>query len=176
MKSKNLIQKSLVKAKLLKIQKHIIENRYDYIVPGCNDKSYLSLAVIAEKLNYPGFDNYETALIIHHKDKFRVFAEKQNYPIPKFVNDIKKINTLKLPIVIKPADSHSGRGINKFETYQDIEKYLKNSKNYLIKDNIIAEEFVRGKLYSHSSFIKNKKIIVDFFVNEYSTIYPFQVK
>ena len=27
----------------------IIENKYDYIVPGCNDRSYLSLAKIAEK-------------------------------------------------------------------------------------------------------------------------------
>jgi hypothetical protein len=40
---------------------------------------------------------------------------------------------------------------------------------------VIAEEFIDGKLYSHSAFIKNGKIVVDFFVNEYCTVYPYQV-
>lgn len=154
---------------------NIIENGYDYVVPGCNDRSYLSLAQIAEKLNYQGFDKYETVLIIHHKDKFRAFAESHNYPVPKAVNDFSKINTLKFPIIIKPVDSFSGKGTNKAENIQDVLKYWNEAKEFSKSGSVVAEEFVEGKLYSHSAFIKNKKIVVDFFVNEYCTIYPYQV-
>ncbi|QFR42550.1 ATP-grasp domain-containing protein [Sulfurimonas xiamenensis] len=157
------------------LHKHIIENKYDFIVPGCNDRSYLSLAEIAEKLNYSGFDKYETVLTVHHKDKFRAFAETKNYPVPKAVNDISKVNTLNFPIIIKPVDSFSGKGTNRVETLQDVEKYWNEAKEFSKTGAVVAEEFVEGKLYSHSAFIKNKKIVVDFFVNEYCTVYPYQV-
>lgn len=157
------------------LYKHIVENKYDFIIPGCNDRSYLSLAQIAEKLNYPGFDKYETVLTIHYKDKFRAFGETKNYPIPKAVNNISKANTLNFPIIIKPVDSFSGKGTNKVETLQDVEKYWNKAKSFSKTGAVVAEEFVEGKLYSHSAFIKNKKIVVDFFVNEYCTVYPYQV-
>jgi carbamoylphosphate synthase large subunit len=157
------------------LEKHIIENKYDFIVPGCNDRSYLSLAQTAEKLNYPGFDKYETVLTIHHKDKFRAFAESHNYPVSKAVNDFSKIDSLKFPIIIKPVDSFSGKGTNKVEKLEDVKKYWGEAQEFSTTGDIVAEEFVEGKLYSHSAFIKNKKIVVDFFVNEYCTVYPYQV-
>ncbi len=157
------------------LYKNIIENKYDYIIPGCNDRSYISLAKIAEKLNYPGYDKYETVLTIHHKDKFRYFAESHNYPVPKAVNDFSRIDSLKFPIIIKPVDSFSGKGTNKVENIQHALKYWNKAKEFSKSGTVIAEEFVEGKLYSYSAFIKNKKIIVDFFVNEYCTVYPYQV-
>jgi carbamoylphosphate synthase large subunit len=157
------------------LQKHIEEKKYDYIVPGCNDRSYLSLAQITEKLNYPGFDKYETVLTIHHKDKFRAFAESHNYPVPKAVSEFSKISSLNFPIIIKPVDSFSGKGTNKVENIEDTKKYWNEAKEFSTTGDIVAEEFVEGKLYSHSAFIKNKKIVVDFFVNEYCTMYPYQV-
>jgi biotin carboxylase len=154
---------------------HIFEKSYDFIVPGCNDRSYLSLAEVAEKLKYPGFDNYETVLTIHQKDKFRAFAEALSYPVPKAVNDMRKVYTLKFPIIIKPVDSFSGKGTNKVESLEDVEFFWKEAEKFSKISTVVAEEFVEGKLYSHSAFIKNKKIVVDFFVNEYCTVYPYQV-
>jgi hypothetical protein len=37
------------------------------------------------------------------------------------------------------------------------------------------EEFATGQLYSHSAFLKNGKITIDFFVNEYCTVNSYQV-
>lgn len=157
------------------LSEHILKSDYDGIVPGCNDRSYLSLAKVAEKSNYPGFDNFETVLIIHHKDKFRAYAELHNYPVSKAINDINNIYTLSFPIIIKPVDSFSGKGINKVENIEEVELFWKEAESYSVSGAVVAEEFVEGKLYSHSAFIKNKKIVVDFFVNEYCTVYPYQV-
>ncbi|WP_428739268.1 ATP-grasp domain-containing protein [Sulfurimonas sp.] len=157
------------------LSSHILENKYNFLVPGCNDRSYLTLSEIAEKLGYPGFDKYDTTLTIHHKDKFRSYAESKHYPIPKATDTISNIENLKFPIIIKPVDSFSGKGTNKVETVAQVHKYWEEAKMFSQTGKVIAEEFVDGKLYSHSAFIKNKKIIIDFFVNEYCTVYPYQV-
>lgn len=155
--------------------KHISETDYDRIVPGCNDRSYMSLAYVAEKLNFKGYDSYETVLTIHHKDRFRAFAERQNYPIPKAINNPDQIELLKFPVLIKPIDSFSGKGVYKVSTHEEFKTYWEEAKKFSPTGFVVAEEFVEGKLYSHSAFIKNKKIVVDFFVNEYCTVYPYQV-
>ena len=157
------------------LYEHIMENNYDGIVPGCNDRSYLSLSSIAEKMKFPGFDSYETVLTIHHKDKFRIFAEVKNYPIPKAITSIKQLHTLTFPILIKPIDSFSGKGIYKAYSVDEVANFWQKAQEYSPSGSVVAEEFVEGKLYSHSVFIKNGKIIVDFFVNEYCTVYPYQV-
>ena len=157
------------------LYKHIAENNYDGIVPGCNDRAYLSLAFVADKMNFSGFDSYETVLTIHHKDKFRAFAEKKKYPIPKTISNINQVDQLRFPILIKPVDSFSGKGINKVNTVEEVKEYWKEAKQFSSNGLVVAEEFVEGKLFSHSAFIKNKKIIVDFFVNEYCTVYSYQV-
>ena len=162
-------------ADITTLYQHIVKKKYFAIVPGCNDRSYLSLAKIAEQLNYPGFDKYNTVLTIHHKDKFRVFAEEHHYSVPKAINDIQEVYKLKFPIIIKPIDSFSGKGINKAESIEEVNFFWKEAEKFSTNGNIIAEEFIEGKLYSHSAFIKNKKIVVDFFVNEYCTVYPYQV-
>ena len=154
---------------------HIAEANYDGIVPGCNDRAYLSLAYVAEKLNFPGFDSYDTVLTIHHKDRFRVFAEGKGYPIPKAISNIDQIDKLRFPILVKPVDSFSGKGINKAASAEELKVHWKEAEKFSSNGLVVAEEFVEGKLFSHSAFIKNKKIVVDFFVNEYCTVYPYQV-
>jgi len=154
---------------------HMMNSKYDYILPGCNDQSYVSLAYIAEKLHFKGFDPYETVLKIHHKDKFKELAKIYNYPVPKYVNKLEEVHTLKFPIIIKPVDSFSGKGISRVESDENIEAYWKLAEKFSGNSGVVAEEFIEGKLYSHSAFIKNKKIIIDFFVNEYCTVYPYQV-
>ncbi len=158
------------------LYEHISKSNYDGVVPGCNDRSYMSLAEVGEKIGgLTGFDSFETASIIHYKDKFRKFAEKRDYPIPKAIDDLNKYKVLNFPVLVKPVDSFSGKGINKANTPKELETYWAEAQKFSTNSLVVAEEFVEGKLYSHSAFIKNKKIIVDFFVNEYCTVYPYQV-
>ncbi len=157
------------------LHRHIANNAYAGIIPGCNDRSYISLAYVAQKMDFPGFDSYETVLTIHHKDKFRKFAEEMKYPIPKAVVDIDQIGKLNFPVLVKPVDSFSGKGMNKANTIEELELYWREAEKFSQTGSVVAEEFVEGNLYSHSVFIKNKKIVVDFFVNEYCTVYPYQV-
>lgn len=57
----------------------------DAVCSGCNDFALLSTAYVCEKLRLPGHDSFETALQIHHKDKYRALAEKLGIATPRAV-------------------------------------------------------------------------------------------
>jgi formate-dependent phosphoribosylglycinamide formyltransferase (GAR transformylase) len=41
--------------------------------------------------------------------------------------------------------------------------------------NVVVEEFIEGNLHSHSAFLQDGHIGFDFFVDEFCTVYPYQV-
>ena len=144
----------------------------DYLVSGCNDVSYLSASWVAEALGYSGFDSYETTQIIHEKYKFRALCKDKNYPSPQYVTSFEQAGMLNFPVLFKPTSSFSGKGI---ECYQTIEELTAAMTEHTDSGSFVIEEFVEGALFSHSAFIKDGDILVDFFVNEYCTVYPYQV-
>lgn len=155
------------------------KEKVDYLCPSCNDYSYLSCSWVAEQCGLPGYDSYETTVTIHNKNEFRNFAEKHGIPIPKarkaaFVKE-KDLSHLKFPLLVKPVDSFSGRGITKIYSNEQIVDAIKSAiDNSRVQDAVI-EEFVEGTLHSHSAFIRKGRIVLEFFVDEFCTVYPYQV-
>lgn len=165
------------KEKLLQL---CIDEKFDFIVPSCNDYAYNSASYVATKLNkYNGFDSYETTLLLHTKNAFRNFLLKNNLPSPKVmhVNKDLEYNTLdmKFPLLVKPDDSFSGKGITKINIENELDEAIQIAIQASKNDKIVIEEFVEGTLHSHSAFIQNGEIIIDFFVDEYCSVYPYQV-
>jgi formate-dependent phosphoribosylglycinamide formyltransferase (GAR transformylase) len=153
--------------------------KFDYVVPTCNDYSYLSCAWFAERLGYPGFDDFKIAQIIHTKNEFRLIAQKYDLPSPWAKqcskNNAIDIGGLNYPLLVKPIDSFSGRGVTKVLDSTALYDAVNVARQSSRSGEIVLEEFVGGELYSHSAFIHNREIIVDFFVDEFCTVYPYQV-
>lgn len=165
------------KKKLLELCQN--EN-FDFLVPSCNDYAYNSASYVATKLNkFFGFDHWDKTNLLHTKSGFRNFTLKNNLSVPRAIEYSKSIDTnnldLTFPLLIKPDDSFSGKGVTKVVDKRLLKEAIdiaeKNSKN----GKVIIEEFVEGNLYSHSAFIQDGKILIDFFVSEYCTVYPYQV-
>jgi hypothetical protein len=153
--------------------------KFDYVIPSCNDFSYMSCAWVAENLGYPGFDEYSVAQIIHTKNEFRRITQQYNWPAPranrlKVGHAIDFIN-LKYPLLVKPTDSFSGRGVSKIVDESELSNAIISARNASRSGEIVLEEFVEGDLYSHSAFIQNSQIVADFFVDEFCSVYPYQV-
>lgn len=154
----------------------------DYLIPSCNDYSYMASSWVAEHLGFPGFDSYQTAEILHNKHLFRAFTYKHGLPIPKFMefkfidSQLESLTTnLKFPVLVKPVDSFSGRGVTKAYDINELKDAIAHAKINSRSEQIILEEYVDGPLYSHSAFIKDRNIVFDVFANEYCTVYPYQV-
>ena len=157
------------------LEKVFIEHGYDYLVPGCTDLSYLSSVKVAKSLGLPGYDSDEISQIIFNKKNFRQWSSLHGISSPAYTDSIDEINTLAFPILAKPVDLFSGRGILKFESMLAAKDDFINKATGLNHEKYIFEEFVSGNLYSHSAFIRNRKIESDFFVKEYCTVNPYQV-
>jgi predicted ATP-grasp superfamily ATP-dependent carboligase len=146
---------------------------FDFLVPSCNDYSYLSASKVANSLGFPGFDTNETTAILHTKKLFRERTAKFNLRAPKTISDLSY--DLPFPYLIKPVDSYSGRGVTLVNSVEEISEAIKVATEASRTGEFIIEEYVRGTLHSCSAFISKNKIYTDFFVDEYCTTYPYQV-
>lgn len=148
------------------------EKKFDFLIPSCNDFAYISGSYIAEKLCLPGYDTHKVANKIFQKNYFRKFLIKNKIPSPKYIN---LNNKIAYPFLIKPVDSFSGKGIAKIANLKELDCAMKTSIINSRSKKVLAEEYIDGSLHSHSAFIKDKKIIMNFFVDEFCTAYKYQV-
>ncbi|HEU5046867.1 MAG TPA: ATP-grasp domain-containing protein [Rickettsiales bacterium] len=144
------------------------QKEYDYIVPGCTDVSYVTSCHIANRFGRPGFNGLETLPLFQDKAAYRLNCLQNGIPAPAFTRSFEEAKGLHFPLLVKPVDSFSGRGIVKVGNPAELTQPQGGGE-------YIYEEFVEGKLYSHSAIIKGGRILIDFFVNEYCTVYPYQV-
>ena len=167
------------KEKILEIAK---KNSVDAIVQCCNDFGVYTAAYVAEKLNLPGYDSYETTLTLHNKDRFKKFAKENNILSPiseSFSNEQTAVNYIRkcaYPIIIKPTDCSAGNGIhradNESEAIHCIKEALKKSRAKCI----VIEPFITGSQHGFCTFLKNKKVVAVCSNNEYSFLNPYRVE
>lgn len=156
-------------------RKIITDHQIDFLVPGCNDRSYMVCAEINHDGRFPGFDPLETAEIINNKKKFRTFASLHHLPIPKMLS-AQEIGT-RWPVIVKPVDAFSGRGVSLVRENQshDLATAIKLAREASSTETYIVEDYVEGQLYSHTAFIQSGKIVADHIVEEHGTVNPFVV-
>lgn len=151
------------------------------ICPCCNDFSALSAAYAAEKLKLPGHDPYQTAIIIHHKDKYRRFARAHDIPTPKAVGGgstkevLSGIESLSFPVIIKPVDLSGGKGITVVNTKTEIPPAITKALNISKAKRVVVEEFITGTRHGFSTFIRDKKVGFYFSDNEHYYLNPYMV-
>jgi len=147
----------------------------DYLVPGGNDLSYEVCSEINEDGRFYNIDPIEVNDTINNKEKFREFSQANELHVPKLLQ-VEEIEHY-LPVIVKPVDAYSGHGMtiirdadkNKIKDAIDKAIEYSRSKNYLI------EEYVEGQLFSHSAFITDGEIGIDFIVEEHCVVNEYAV-
>lgn len=153
----------------------IKELKIDHIVPGCNDRSYQICAELNDDGKYKGIDSQFVTETILHKEKFRIFAETVGLPVPGLLEQNSVPATW--PVIVKPVDAYSGRGMTVLRE-QDQEHWpgaITKAREFSHTGTCMVEQYIEGQLYSHSAFIRDQKIYLDFIVEEHSTANPFTV-
>lgn len=145
----------------------------DYVVPGCNDRSYQACAEVNAQKPYYGIDSVSTTQAINNKKKFRELSEEIGIPVPQVFEKVGQIQSW--PVIVKPVDAYSGRGISIVNSEKEIPEAKLLAERFSHTKQYIAEEFITGQLYSHSAFIKKQKITTDFIVMEHGSANPFVV-
>ena len=160
------------------VESVFLNEKYNYIVPSCNDESYFSGSHVASKYNLPGYDSIENTKIIQNKKFFREKVQNFSSHSPRFQVLFKgeEFNDeLHLPLIVKPSESDTGKGIKIILDKSHLSSAIKNAKKASRDGQAILEEFFTGSLHSVSIFFDNLKPKFIFFVDEYCTDYEFAV-
>jgi hypothetical protein len=160
------------------LKKQVKKNKIELVLPGCNDVSYSMASLFNEEFNTNlNIESPSVDFLLNNKDAFKQFAQQIRLKVPNKIK-VNEISTSNFsPIIIKPTDSFSGKGVTVIHDYDQldidtaIEFAVSNSKS----KGYVIEEFVQGQLYSHSCFIIDGKIQQDFIVEEHCIYYPFAV-
>lgn len=151
------------------------------VCSSCNDFAYLSAAYVCEQLGFSGYDNYDTARMLHHKDSFRDILKRLQLPCPQTWimhkdEDAEFIShAVQYPVIIKPVDMCGGVGMTKCDSETELLEGLKLVYRHTREDTVVVEEYLEGTNHGCITFIKNRKVIFHMIDNEYHDYTRFAV-
>lgn len=134
------------------------------ITTACTDQALLTIAQASEELGLPCYISYKTALNVTNKTHMKAVLINNGIPTAKyFVTD--KVSTenrsqLTYPIVVKPVDCNSSKGVVKIYSESSLQKALKEAIQLSRTQEAIIEEFKEGQEISADFFIQDKRVIL----------------
>lgn len=134
----------------------------------CNDFSALSCAIASKELGLPGHDDPATAEIIHHKDRWRAFAQEHGIPSPQAIGctSLEEVRAaipkLRLPLIVKPVDLTGGKGIQRADTAEETVKAAQAAFAISKAGRIVVEEFITGTRHGFTCILGDGRVTFHF--------------
>lgn len=136
----------------------------ELVISTCIDQANVTVCYVAEKLGLPIPYSYETALKVTNKALMKRIMDENGIPTSKYykVSDISEIGAvdLKYPVIVKPTDSNSSKGVRKADNYTELKEYLKDALIISKSNEAIVEEFKVGKEIGLDCIVKDKKVTI----------------
>ena len=138
-----------------------VKENVDFLITCCADQVLLIVAQVSEMLGLPCYISYQTAQNVSDKKFMKNIFWQNQIPTSKYVElselDWDKINSLKYPLVVKPTDAYSSRGVRKVYDEQALEKYFEEAKQISRAGTVIVEEFCSGEEISVDVYVEEGK-------------------
>jgi len=156
--------------------------KVDAICHCCNDFGVYTAAYVAEKLGLPGYDSYETTLLLNNKDRFKKFALGHNITTPQAhaFTDRQTACTYaagaSYPIIVKPVDCSAGNGIHRAENVVEAEQAIRQAFEKSRARRIVIEPYIMGTQHGFCTFLHDRKVVAYCSNNEYSIVNPYRVE
>ena len=138
-----------------------VKEQVDFLITVCADQVLLVVAQVAEELGLPCYIDYETAQDVSDKLRMKHIFAENGIPTSRYVQttglDDPAIGTLRYPLVVKPVDAYSSRGVRKARNREELETFYKEAAHISRSGSVIVEEFFEGEEISVDAFVVNGK-------------------
>lgn len=146
------------------ILERVQDEHYEFIATDQSDISVNTVSILSEQLNLKG-NPYQVTNSFVNKYEMRNLAKTLNITIPAYekIYSLVELNQfiqkVKLPIIIKPPDSQSSRGVVKIsdKNSDQIERLFLEALKYSNCGYIIAEKFIDGIEFTAEGFASKHK-------------------
>ena len=124
-----------------------------------------TVAAVADALNLPGIP-FEVAERATDKIKMRQILQEKGVPVPQFRSvwtldeGREALNSMTLPLVIKPCDNMGARGVRKIERPDDLIPAFREAKEASISGKLVVEEFMEGPELSLDALVYDNEIFI----------------
>lgn len=133
--------------------------KVDFIITACTDQALLTVAKVSEELGLPCYIDYKTALNVTNKQYMKKVFEENGIPTAKHIVmgdfEVSKISGMNYPLIVKPVDCNSSKGVKKVFDYFELEEAFNTAVNYSRTDTAIIEEFIDGEELSADIYVQN---------------------
>lgn len=138
------------------------ENNVDLVITTCVDQANVTACYVAEKIGLPHPYSYKASLNVTDKTAMKRIMQDNNIPTSKFytIESIEefKDSALSYPIIVKPIDSNSSKGVRKIEKDEPKKiEYIAEALNLSRNGGALIEEFKVGQEVGVDCFIKDHK-------------------
>lgn len=131
----------------------------DLICTACTDQALLTVAKVSEELLLPCYISYQTALNVTNKSYMKRVMWDFNIPTSKYVvlrhYDEIALKNFQYPLVVKPADCNSSKGVKKVSTEDELKIALNAAIECSRTNTAIVEEFKEGEEVSADFYVED---------------------
>ncbi len=135
------------------------KEKVDFLITACTDQALLTVARVSETLNLPCYIDYETALNVTNKQYMKKVFVSNNIPTAKHIImaelDATKLEGMSYPLIVKPVDCNSSKGVKKVESFEELKIAFENAVNFSRTNTALVEEFIDGEELSVDIYVEN---------------------
>ncbi len=141
------------------VERYAKEENVSLICTACTDQALLTVSYVSGRLGLPCYIDYQTGLNVTNKSYMKKVLTDNNIPTARFsIVDKSNEGTVpdyKFPLVVKPVDCNSSKGVKRVDTIAEYNKYLTEAIHYSRTNTAIVEEYKEGKEISADFYIEN---------------------
>lgn len=138
-----------------------LKEQVDFVTTCCADQVLLIVAQVSEMLGLPCYISYETAVNVSDKKYMKRIFWENDIPTSRYFEmtelDWDKVAKLRYPLVVKPTDAYSSRGVRKASNPETLAVYFEEAKQISRTGTAIVEEFCEGEEISVDVYVEEGK-------------------
>lgn len=124
------------------------DNNATLVISTCIDQANVTACYVSERLGLPHPYSYDTSLLVSDKVPMKQIMHENGIPTSKFVylNSLDEVDDtgLDYPLIVKPSDSNSSKGVRKASNEEELRGYLEEALRISRNNKAIIEEFKSG--------------------------------
>ncbi len=137
------------------------DEKADFIITVCADQVLLVVAEVAERLGMPWYIDHETARRVSDKELMKKTFIASGIPTTRYAVmdrlELPKIAHLTWPLIVKPVDAYSSKGVRKVTALEDLRTAFAEAAAISRSGRVIVEEFFEGEEISVDLFVEDGK-------------------
>ena len=142
--------------------KNIAEKeKVDFVLTVCADQVLLVAAQVSEELGLPCYIDFETAQAVSDKIKMKTRFKQIGIPTTDYITtdclDEEAVSRLRFPLVVKPVDAYSSRGVRKAAGMDELRRFYDEAHEISRSGGVIIEEYFEGEEVSVDAFVTGGK-------------------